>query len=330
MTLGLLPHFDNTAALRYFYEVARYGSFRLAAEKIYIAASAISRQIQMLEQELGVQLFERDRKGLRLTSAGETLLYRTRRAMNELATARAEIEELRGAQRGLVKLGVNETVAREFVLDFLGGFRGRFPHISFDITVANTHELAQALLGGELDVIVGYGGPQKNGLEEVAAFALQTCITLRTDHPLAGRDHVSVADLVDETFIMPPANSLLRQTLNAIFARSAVHPAAMVTTNSFELMAGMVVAGFGVAAQIRLSAGPDPVRPQIVYVPVRDPEIRPAALGCYVRTGGAPSMAVSIGTRELQGALATWTQQLAGPAQLDPVAPDAAPEPAML
>ena len=71
MTLGLLPNFVNTAALRYFYEVARYGSFRLAADRIHIAASAISRQIQLLEQELGVKLFARDRKGLRLTAAGE-------------------------------------------------------------------------------------------------------------------------------------------------------------------------------------------------------------------------------------------------------------------
>ena len=68
MTLGLLPNFVNTAALRYFYEVAKYGSFRLAADRIHIAASAISRQIQLLEQELEVKLFARDRKGLRLTA----------------------------------------------------------------------------------------------------------------------------------------------------------------------------------------------------------------------------------------------------------------------
>ena len=85
MTLGLLPNFINTSALRYFYEVARYGSFRLAAEKIHIAASAISRQIQLLEDELGFKLFARGRSGLTLTPAGEALLYRVKKAMNELA-----------------------------------------------------------------------------------------------------------------------------------------------------------------------------------------------------------------------------------------------------
>src|SRR2546421_445580 len=84
MTLGLLPNFINTAALRYFFEVARYGSFRLAAEKIHIAASAISRQIQLLEQELGTKLFARKRAGLQLTAAGEALLYRVKKAMGEL------------------------------------------------------------------------------------------------------------------------------------------------------------------------------------------------------------------------------------------------------
>jgi len=105
MTLGLLPNFVNTAALRYFYEVAKYGSFRLAADRIHIAASAISRQIQLLEQELEVKLFARDRKGLRLTAAGEALLYRVRKAINELDIARSEIDLLHGSHKGTVRLG---------------------------------------------------------------------------------------------------------------------------------------------------------------------------------------------------------------------------------
>src|SRR5947209_2592961 len=106
MALGLLPQFANTAALRYFYEVARYGSFRLTAEKIHIAVSAVSRQIQILEQDLGVRLFVRDRKGLRLTAAGEALLYRVKRIMSELTIARSEIDSLHGTQTGTIRVGM--------------------------------------------------------------------------------------------------------------------------------------------------------------------------------------------------------------------------------
>jgi len=82
MPIGLTPEFINTSALRYFYEVARSGSFRRAAEKVHVAASAISRQIQLLEDELGVELLERGRKGVRLTVAGEALMHRVRRMMS--------------------------------------------------------------------------------------------------------------------------------------------------------------------------------------------------------------------------------------------------------
>jgi DNA-binding transcriptional LysR family regulator len=314
MTLGLLPNFANTAALRYFYEVARYGSFRLAADRIHIAASAISRQIQLLEQELEVKLFARDRKGLRLTAAGEALLYRVRKAINELDTARAEIDLLHGSHKGTVRLGINETVAREFLPGFLDRFRRAYPHMNFDITVANSDALAGILLRGEVDIIIGYAVQVRSGLQQVVAFDLKTCITVRKDHPLAKRNSVRVADLVDQNFIMPDADSLLRQVLNAMFAKVAVKPVSTITSNSFEFITTMVAGGFGIGCQVRLAAGPDPVRPDILYVPIRDPAVRTAVLACCISDEGTPSMAVSLCVQELRGALEKWCEEVAAAA----------------
>ncbi len=311
MTLGLLPNFVNTAALRYFYEVARYGSFRLAADRIHIAASAISRQIQLLEQELEVKLFARDRKGLRLTAAGEALLYRVRKAMNELDTARSEINLLHGSHKGNVRLGINETVAREFLPGFLEQFRAAYPHMKFEITVANSDALAGILLRGDVDVIVGYALQLRSGLQQIAAFDLKTCITVRNDHPLAKRGSVRVADLVDQNFIMPDDDSLLRQVLNAMFAKVAVKPASTIMSNSFEFIANMVAGGFGIGCQVRLAAGADPVRPNILYVPIRDPAIKSAVLACCVLEEGTPSMAVSVFVQELRAALEKWCKEVA-------------------
>jgi DNA-binding transcriptional LysR family regulator len=311
MTLGLLPNFVNTAALRYFYEVARYGSFRLAADRIHIAASAISRQIQLLEQELEVKLFARDRKGLRLTAAGEALLYRVRKAMNELDTARSEINLLHGSHKGNVRLGINETVAREFLPGFLTRFRAAYPHMNFEITVANSDALAGILLRGDVDIIIGYALQVRNGLQQVVAFDLKTCITVRKDHPLAKRSSVRVADLVDQHFIMPDADSLLRQVINAMFAKVAVKPVSTMTSNSFEFIATMVTGGFGIGCQVRLASGPDPVRPKILYVPIRDPAVKTAVLACCVPEEGTPSMAVSLCVQELRGARETGCKEAA-------------------
>ncbi|MDB5532052.1 MAG: transcriptional regulator [Hyphomicrobiales bacterium] len=306
MTLGLLPNFLNTMALRYFYEVARYGSFRLTAEKIHIAASAISRQIQLLEEELGVKLFVRDRKSLRLTAAGEALLYRVKRIMSELSTARSEIDALLGDLRGNIRLGINDTVAREFLPSFLNRFRKSHPHITFEFTVANSDELADILVRDEVDIIIGYAMQARARMQQIVSFDLKTCVTLRKDHALSQRSSVRVADLVGETIIMPINDSMLREILDTIFARVSVKPVSVITTNSFELMATLVADGHGIGCQVRLHPGADPVRPEIIYVPISNLDMRSAVLACCISDQGTPTTAVSICLDVLRETLALW------------------------
>lgn len=311
MTLGLLPHFVNTAALRYFYEVARHGSFKLAEENIYIAASAIRRQIQLLEQELDTKLFVRDRNGLRLTSSGESLLYRVKRAMKELSIARSEIDILQGEHTGNVRIGINETAAKEFLAGFLASFREGHPRITFEIVVANSNMLTDIMMRGEVDIIVGYALEQQSGLQRVVSYDLQTCITVHKSHRLANRPSVKVADLVDENFIFPSGDQTLHHALNQIFTRVAVKPMFSVVANSFEFIAVMVSQGLGIGCQVRLSAGPDPMRPDLVYVPIRDVTIKSAVLACYIAAEGTSNKATLICLEELRVALDQWSLQSA-------------------
>jgi DNA-binding transcriptional LysR family regulator len=306
VTLGLLPNFVNTAALRYFYEVARYGSFRLAAEKIHIAASAISRQVQLLEHELGVKLFARDRAGLHLTAAGEALLYRVKKAMDELGVARSEIDALHGSQKGLVRIGINETVARDFFAGFLSRFREHHPNMKFEIVVANSDRLENILLRGEIDILIGYAVQSRMGLQQVVSFDLKTCIAVRKDHALGRKRSVRVADLVDEMIIVPSPESQLRHVVNSIFSKVAIKPAWTLTTDSFEFMTILVSHGLGIGFQLRLAVGADPMRPEIRYVPVHEPEVKNAVLACCISEEGTPSMAVSICMQELRVALENW------------------------
>jgi hypothetical protein len=98
----------------------------------------------------------------------------------------------------------------------------------------------------------------------------------------------------------------LRQTLNAIFSRVAVKPIFSVTTNSFEFIALMVARGQGIGCQIRVLTGPDPARPEVVYVPLQDPDIKPQVLACYVSASQPLNLAVTLCLKELQGALEDW------------------------
>ena len=311
MPLGLLPDFVNTSALRYFYEVANAGSFRRAADKIRIAPSAVSRQIQLIEEELGVKLFERGRKGIRLTVAGEALMYRVRRTINELASARAEIGALNGSHRGIVTLGVNETIARQFMTGFLTRFHKAYPDITFNVVVGNTETVIDRLMRGDIDIALGYAMPEHRELKRIASFKLETCAMVRKEHRLGAQKFVQVSDLVGEELIMPDENSFLFQVVNAMFAQVGARPVSIISTNSFELMADLATSGAGVGVQIRLSPGPDEMRPGLVYVPIRNPEIRSAVLACCVHAGRTPTAAVSTCSLELGHALRSWTQAAA-------------------
>jgi DNA-binding transcriptional LysR family regulator len=308
MSLGLIPQFDNTAALRYFYEVARCGSLRRAADKIHIAASAISRQILLLEDELGVRLFDRGRKGVRLTPAGEALVYRVRRAMNELGAARSEIDALHGQHRGSISIGVNETVGREFMAAFLVEFHSAYPEIALNVTIGNTAALVDLVLRGDIEIMVGYNVPAHAGLDRIASFELETCVMVQVGHRLAKRRSVQVADLVNDKLIMPDNTLSLRQVLDSMFVHASTKPSAILSTNSFEMMANLVVAGMGIGMQVRLHAGKDNIRPEIVYVPIRDPKIRPVALACCVRAGQVPNIPLSICTQRMGSALQVWSR----------------------
>jgi DNA-binding transcriptional LysR family regulator len=97
-----------------------------------------------------------------------------------------------------------------------------------------------------------------------------------------------------------------------MFAKVAVKPVSTITSNSFEFIATMVAGGFGIGCQVRLATGRDPVRPDIIYVPIRDPAVKTAVLACCVSDEGTPSMATSLCAQELRGALEKWCKDAAG------------------
>lgn len=308
MSLGLVPQIANTAALRYFFEVARHGSFRAAGDKVNIAASAINRQIRLLEEELGVELFERGRgrAGCRLTAAGEAMLYRLNRAMHELATARAEIDALQGLHHGRIALGVNDTVGREFAVSFLAEFCASHPAVTFEVRTGNAPELLQMLMRDEVDLILASGIAPQREIEVIAASATRMFLMVRDDHPLAAQAEVALADLVAERLILPSQGIALRQVVDGMLARGGLVPTATLSTTSFELMGDMVVAGMGLGLQARVRGGADPLRPALRYIPLAGAPARSSVLACCIRSGRSPSAAMAEFLRRVTLALSVW------------------------
>jgi DNA-binding transcriptional LysR family regulator len=303
----------GSAALRYFQAVAECGSFRRAAAVVRIAPSALSRQVRLLEDELGAELLERARDGVRPTAAGEALLLRLGRAAQELEAGRAEIHALKSAERGHVVLGVTDKVAREFLPRFLTGFRLANPGITFDIVLGKTGNLMARLAGGEIEVMIAYSVPADAVVDRLVAFELVTCLMVHRQHRLARLRTVRVKDLAEETMILPDADSQIRRILDAIFAHAAVRPRSAITSASPDLMANLVSLEYGVAFQNRLGPGADVLWPDVVYVPLAERVSRPVSLACGIRPGRPLSRAAAVCTKALVRSLQDWVSRQARP-----------------
>ncbi len=291
-------------SLRYFYEVAKAGSFRQAAERINIAASALNRQITLLEADLKVTLFERrpGRGRLRLTSAGEILLHRVRLSMNELDVARSAIDSLKGMKRGVVSLGVNDSISHDFLPFFLADFNKAYPHIDFQITVDNTLALLDLIERDEADAILAYNIPLRSNLRTVISFPLGMCVLVSDDHPLAQRETLRLSDCVGYPIAIPDDSMVLAQIQKQMLARMG-DTRAILKTNSFELIRDVVASGMAISIQTHFLLSRDPHRRNVRSIPLTDSYRLDHALACCVRAGRELPVATAVLVEALKDSL---------------------------
>jgi DNA-binding transcriptional LysR family regulator len=286
-----LPKLARMTGLRYFYEVAHYGSFRKAAEEIHVAASAINRQITILEQHLDTQLFERDRGpgGLRLTEAGRILHHRLSSVMNELSIAGDEISELKGLQRGHLRIGVNEVIATDILPGVIADLHGRYPNLTFRITVDNTPDIVKRLQDGDVDLGFGYNFPSLKELTFLAVLQRKTHLITALNHPLAKRRSVRLSEISGSDFILPDRSISIRRMLDDAFAATDTKINSIIETNNFTLLRTMVQAGLGVSIVTGRFMRHSPQR--IAFIDLKEEVIKFGVLSCCSTAGRTPSAA---------------------------------------
>src|ERR1700731_3835027 len=150
-------------ALRYFLEVAHTGSLSKASERLYIAVSALSRQIAKLENEIGTPLFERRPRGMVLSEAGRLLAAHARRSMLETERIAAEIRGLTTSGRATIRVASSEGVARDFLPQVFVRFRESHAGAHFQLDAMAPSEATQRVRDGSADIAVCFSiAPEKD------------------------------------------------------------------------------------------------------------------------------------------------------------------------
>ncbi|WP_159587292.1 LysR family transcriptional regulator [Chelativorans xinjiangense] len=264
--------------IHYFQLVVRLGSIRQAAEALNAAPSSVSRILRALEEELGMPLFERVRQRLKLTSAGELLLYHARVSTGELSRAWSEISELQGLRRGTVSVAVIESVARGLMPAALQSFWSRYPHITVNVHVAGSQACCDAVADGDCDLAMAFDPRVPRHVRKMATVSLPLGVLTRPDGRLAGRKELKLSDIVGEHLILSDSSLTLGHMVDEAINRLQVDLAMRSHTNSIGLMVDMAKMDLGTVLQTRVGIEQEIAAGTLHFVPLRDPKLSPRRL----------------------------------------------------
>jgi len=239
--------------LRYFEAVARHSHVTRAAAELHIAQPALSKQISQLEQELGVALFDRVGRNVRLTEAGEALLPHARAVMAQVEAPRAEMAERIGLRRGRATVGAPPTVGMQLLPPVLTAFNRQYPGIELRLHESGVQTLLDLLETGLTDVAVVTLPVEDEHLTVVPLFTEEMVIAVQREHPLATRERVTFTELRDEAWVLSPQNYELREATLSACQAAGFAPRVVLDGGETDTLLRFVAAGIGIALVPRLA-----------------------------------------------------------------------------
>jgi DNA-binding transcriptional LysR family regulator len=189
--------------LRYFVAVGEEQHYRRAAERLRVAQPALSRQIQMLEEEIGFKLFERLPRGVKITDAGKLLLNDTRRILQEVNEAAQRAGRVARGQSGTLRIGFPESASWHGVVpDSFRQFRERQPNVELQLNPLSSLEQVEAIRSGRLDAGFVYNIPETDReLDQVEVGLHRLVLAAPKGHPLTKLRKLRLRDMVEADFV---------------------------------------------------------------------------------------------------------------------------------
>lgn len=237
----------NLHQLRIFQAVAQQRSYSRAAEVLYLSQPGVSLQVKALEKSVGLPLFEKSGRTLRLTEPGQELLAYSERIFALLDETQLVLEELSGARRGTVKVAASTTAGIYIVPSALGGFHRENPKVKLTLDVVNRFTVQERLLNDEVDMAV-MGLIEDTHDLEVAEFVPNELVVIASpNHPLAQAKQISLEELSSEVFLLREAGSGTRTDVERLLLAKGVQVHVGMELRSSGAIKQAVAADLGIA-----------------------------------------------------------------------------------
>ncbi|MFM8278248.1 MAG: LysR family transcriptional regulator [Cyanobium sp.] len=266
--------------LRILRAIANEGSFKKAADSLYVTQPAVSLQIQNLEKQLDVLLFDRGGRKAQLTEAGHLLLSYCDRILSQCQEACRALDDLHNLRGGSLIVGASQTTGTYLMPRMIGLFRQKYPEVSVQLQVHSTRRTGWSVANGQLDLAI-IGGELPADLNEVLQVLPyandELALVLTPKHPLARLPELTKDDLYRLGFVCLDSQSTTRKMVDQLLVRSRLDISRIqieMALNSFEALKNAVQAGLGaaflpvVSIERELAAG-SLIRSQVVDLQVR-------------------------------------------------------------
>ncbi len=298
--------------LRYFHEVARAGTIRKASERLNVAASALSRQIQQLEHQIGMTLFDRNSQGMRLTPAGEIYARYAKLAMLDEQQVRHELGELKGLKQGTVRLVSAEGMVSDYLMQTIAVFRAANPGVSFDLGVLGTDDIVRAVRSGDADIGVAFNGRPEAEIEFRMQIFDRVCAVCAPTHPVAKKKSLNLREVMNHPLAIPVSGFGIRTLVDEACRVSRLRLNPALVTNCIDALRSFASNGIGLSIITQLSVRREVAGSQLHAIPLTNPALRHSSIDIMVLSARRQPPAVEAFLKQLRDVAVMRKAQIVG------------------
>jgi DNA-binding transcriptional LysR family regulator len=266
--------------LRILKAIAAEGSFKRAADTLYVSQPAVSLQVQNLEKQLSVPLFDRGGRKAQLTEAGYLLLNYGEKIITLCQETCRAIEDLQNLQGGTLIVGASQTTGTYLLPRMIGLFRQKYPDVAVQLQVHSTRRTSWGVSNGQVDLaIIGGEVPSdlQDNLQIIPYAEDELALILPTFHPLAKVETIQKDDLYKLKFISLDSQSTIRKVIDKVLSQGGIDTKRLrveMELNSIEAIKNAVQAGLG-AAFVSTTAIEKELAMNVLHIaPIREVEVR--------------------------------------------------------
>lgn len=230
--------------LKYFIKVAKVQHMTKAANELYISQSSLSRTISRLEEDLGVELFKREGRQIRLNEYGEAFLKRVENAFYEIEQGKKEINNLKGIEEKTIVVGA--TITR-LLPDAFQEFLRRKPNIKFKLLQLTTKDMEKKLEEGKIDFAISTPLIEKSGVISIPLKKEKIFLAVSKENSLSRKKKIKIKDIENQSFIALTTDYSFQKNIEKLCAENGFIPNIMFESNDVEVMFKLVLDNFGIA-----------------------------------------------------------------------------------